>query len=304
MGSMRGHILGSILRLTTRSIDETRIVDQRDNIDAFFSKWVKAPKFCQVEQQYIDGRYAEWITSTRSHPNKIILYLHGGAYQYGSAATHRAMVGRIGHASHATVLLPEYRLAPEHPFPAALEDACHTYEWLLTKGFAPSDIIIAGDSAGAALSISTTIVMRDKGQPLPAALVCISPWVNLTSKGASYIINQQEDPVLKMSGVTSAADTYTKQEPKDYPLLSPIFADLSHLPPMLIQSGSYELILSDAKKLAERAQDSGVDVTFQQWPGMWHVWHLIGPFLPESTQAIKKIGQFIRERLGSEENYE
>jgi acetyl esterase/lipase len=193
------------------------------------------------------------------------------------------------------VLAVDYRLAPEYPFPAALDDCVAAYRWLLSNGVSPDQIVIAGDSAGGNLTLSTALILRDAGDPLPAALICISPMTDLACTGETYWTNK--DPMLAPQVALDMARQYAGNTPLDAPLLSPHYADLHGLPPLLIHAGEHELLLSDAIRLAERARCAGVDTRLQVWPGMWHVWHLFTPFLPEAVEAVEDIGVFIRANL-------
>jgi epsilon-lactone hydrolase len=283
-----------VKRLATKKLRERGLTARRKKFDEIGRRLGKLPGNCQCEQIRIGELYAEWLSFPTSNENRVILYLHGGAYEYGSADIHRTLAAKIGEACGVKVLLPEYRLAPEYPFPAAIEDGVQVYRWLLRQGFRPADIIFAGDSAGAGLSVVTALVLRDQNEPLPAAIICLSPWVDLTSSGDSYVKNQQKDPYLTVSSVRRAARLYAGQHRLDHPLISPVFADLTGLPPMLIQSGGHEILQSDAQKLAAQARLGGVEVTMQTWDGMWHVWQISGKFLPEATKAVNQIGQFAK----------
>jgi phosphinothricin tripeptide acetyl hydrolase len=193
-------------------------------------------------------------------------------------------------------LLPDYRLAPEHPFPAAVDDAVAAYRWLLDRGQTPERMVLAGDSAGGGLTVATLLALRDRGLPLPAAGVCISPWVDLTLSGASYDAKAATDPIVTRDGVTEMARAYLGQTEARTPLASPLFADLSGLPPLLIQVGSEEVLLDDSVALAKRAKTAGVDATLEIWPSMIHVWHWFLPMLDEAQAAIDVIGAFVQAR--------
>jgi epsilon-lactone hydrolase len=269
------------------NLNEKDIGESRHIIDSFARKFSKLPKNCKVEKIQIEGIYAEWILNNQTKEDKVILYLHGGGYGYCSADTHRSLAARIMIESGVKVLLPEYRLAPEHPFPAAIEDTLTIYRWLLEQGYESSNIIFAGDSAGGGLSVVATLALRNQSEPLPAALVCLSPWVDLTSSGESYRENRNKDPYLVEELVRKTAQAYAADESLDNRLISPVFADFSGFPPMFIQVGSIEILLSDAQLLANKAQQAGVEVHFKVWEGMWHVWQ-ISNRLPEAKQAVKE----------------
>ncbi|MFL6557158.1 MAG: alpha/beta hydrolase [Bacillus sp. (in: firmicutes)] len=284
----------SVKRAVKKGVRQKGIEDQREMLDTAASKIGKLPKNCQVVKLQIEGLYAEWLSTGKTLPDKVILYLHGGGYALCSANTHRPLAARIGASAGMKVLFPEYRLAPEHPFPAAIEDAVNVYHWLLEQGYASEDIIFAGDSAGGGLCLATALVLRDQNEQLPAGIVCLSPWVDLTSSGESYQKNGELDPYLSVRAVKEAVRIYAGTESLDHPLISPVFADLTGLPPIMIQSGSHEILQSDALTLADKAKASGVNVSLKVWDGMWHVWQISGDFLPEARRATREIGQFIR----------
>ncbi|WP_160718924.1 alpha/beta hydrolase [Bacillus sp. USDA818B3_A] len=284
----------SVKRAVKKGVREKKIEEQREMLDAAASRMGKLPKDCQAVPLQLEGLYAEWLSTGMPLPNKVILYLHGGGYAFCSANTHRPLAARIGKAAGVKVLFPEYRLAPEHPFPAAIEDSVNVYRWLLSQGYAAEDIMFAGDSAGGGLCLATALVLRDQNEPLPAGIVCLSPWVDLTSSGESYQKNGEVDPYLSLRAVKEAARLYAGAEPLDHPLISPVFADLTGLPPILIQSGTHEILQSDAMMLEAKARDAGVKVSLQVWDGMWHVWQISGDILPEAKKSTREIGRFIR----------
>jgi phosphinothricin tripeptide acetyl hydrolase len=227
-----------------------------------------------------------------------VLYLHGGGYVIGSPRSHRHLAAAIARAAGTAVLLADYRLAPEHPFPAALDDAVAAYQWLLGHGLAPGRIVVAGDSAGGGLTVATLLALRDRGLPRPAGGVCISPWVDLTCSGATYATKAAVDPIVTRESVAMMAQAYAGAGDPKAPLLSPLYADLRGLPPLLVQVGSDEVLLDDALGLGERARAAGVDVTVEEWPAMIHVWHWFLPMLAEAERAVGVIGSFVRARLG------
>ncbi|WML39417.1 alpha/beta hydrolase [Neobacillus sp. OS1-2] len=286
----------SVKRTLRKGVKGKGMDEKRQMLDAAARRLGKLPKNCQVTPLEIEGLYAEWITSGLNSQlaDKVILYLHGGGYALCSANTHRPLAARIGKAAGVKVLFPEYRLAPEHPFPAAIEDAVTVYRWLLHQGYDPANIIFAGDSAGGGLSIATALVLRDQNEPLPAAIVLLSPWVDLTSSGESYRKNEGLDPYLSLKAVREAVHMYAGKEAPDHPLISPVYADLSGLPPLFIQAGNHEILQSDAETLAAQARKAGVPVRMKIWQGMWHVWQIGGDALPEAKKAIWEIGNFVR----------
>ena len=239
------------------------------------------------------GVPAEWIAAPGAIADRVILYLHGGGYVLGSIKTHRAMIARIARASNARALAIDYRLAPEHPFPAAVEDATGAYKWLLAQGIKPAKIVIAGDSAGGGLALATLIALRDANQPMPAGCVPISPWTDLEGTGDSIRSKAAKDPMVQQDNLAGSAKQYIGNADPKNPLISPLHADYRGMPPMLIHVGEAEILLDDATRVAERAKRAGVDVQLEVWDDMIHVWHVFAKILPEGQQAIDKIGKFV-----------
>ncbi len=240
------------------------------------------------------GVKAEWITAPNAAADRAILYLHGGGYIMGSINTHRELIARLSKAAQARILALDYRLAPEHPFPAPVEDATAAYRWMLAQGLKPSRIAVAGDSAGGGLTVAALVAFRDAGLPMPAAGIPISPWVDLEAIGESMKTRSSQDPIVKPEMIREIARVYLAGQNPRSPLAAPLYADLHGLPPLLIHVGDAEALLDDSKRLAERAKAAGVDVTLEVWPEMPHVWHLFAHFLPEGQQAIDRAGEFVR----------
>ncbi len=256
----------------------------------------KAADDIGVENVTVAGRAAEWVKAPGSQTGRAILYLHGGGYVMGSPNTHRSLAGEISRAAQAAVLLIDYRLGPEHPFPAAVEDGVASYRWLLEQGFAPRSLAIAGDSAGGGLVVATLVSARDQGLPMPAAAVPISPWSDMTCSNESYKTRAEADPMVGSGGIGDMARLYLQgADPKD-PLASPNFASLRSLPPLLIHVGRDEVLLDDSIKLDQKAKADGVNSTLEIWEDMIHVWHAFHPMLPEGKQAIARVGEFLREQ--------
>ena len=254
------------------------------------------PPEVKVERVNAPTAPAEWLRPPSAAPGRVVLYLHGGGYVIGSPRSHRHLAAAIAGAAGASALLLDYRLAPEHPFPAAVEDATAAYRWLLDQAIAPERIVIAGDSAGGGLTVATLLALREARVPLPAGGVCISPWVDLTCSGASYVTKADADPIVERSGVEEMARAYLGATPPRTPLASPLFADLRGLPPLLIHVGTDEVLLDDAVQLAERAKAAGVDATLEVYDRMIHVWHWFLPMLDEAQTAVEAIGRFVRSR--------
>lgn len=248
-----------------------------------------------VEHVMVAGRAAEWLRAPGTQPGRAILYLHGGGYVMGSLNTHRSLGGEISRAAQAAVLLVDYRLAPEDPFPAAVEDGVAAFRWLLEQGFAPKNLAIAGDSAGGGLAAAMLVSARDQDLPMPAAAVCISPWSDLTCSNESYRTRAEADPMVSPD-IGNMANLYLQGKDPKQPYASPNFADLRALPPLLIHVGRDEVLLDDSIKLHEKAKADGVDSTLEIWDDMIHVWHAFHPMLPEGKQAIERVGAFLRDK--------
>lgn len=256
------------------------------------------PGDVRFEAVTLGGIAAERVVVPGADPDRALLFLHGGGFVVGSPLTHRELVARIARAAGVTAFVPDYRLAPEHPFPAGIEDSVAAYRALIELGFAPDRVAIAGDSAGGGLTVASLIALRDAGDPLPSAAVCLSPWVDLTLTGGSIESRAAADPWVDRAGLAHMARHYLAGADPTHPLASPILADLSRLPPLLVHVGAAEVLHDDAARLAERAQQHGVEVVFEAWEAMVHVWHAF-PLLPEAHQATTRIGRFLRARLGA-----
>jgi acetyl esterase/lipase len=243
------------------------------------------------------GVKAEWISAPGAATDRAVLYLHGGGYVVGSIKTHRDLMGRVSRAAKVRVLGLDYRLAPEHPFPAAVDDSVAAYRWMLQQNLKPSGIAVAGDSAGGGLVVAALVAIRDAKLPLPAAGVCLSPWVDLEGLGESMKTREQADPVVRRDMLTQMAGAYLGGKSARTPLAAPLYADLKGLPPLLIQVGDAETLLDDSNRLAQKARVAGVDVKLEVWPEMIHVFQLFAGFLPEGQQAVDGIGQYLGQRL-------
>lgn len=249
-----------------------------------------------VDEVDAGGVRAEWI-GTGDGP--VVVYVHGGGYCIGSLNSHRSMLTHLASALGGRVLAVDYRLAPEHPFPAALDDACAAYRWVLAGGTDPARVVVAGDSAGGGLTVATLVALRDAGVPLPAAGVCLSPWTDLTLSGATIAEKADDDPMVHAEDLAHWAAAYAGADhDPGAPGLSPLFADLSGLPPLLVEVGTAEVLLADARRLAERARAVGVDVTLFEGEDLIHVWHFFAGAVPEADEGIARVGRFIGERVG------
>jgi len=273
-------------------IREVNLEKERSGFEAF-AKLFKPLAELKSTTVDVNGVPGEWITSAQVIGERTILYLHGGYYMIGSIQSHRNLAGNIAAAAQARVLIIAYRLAPEHPFPAGLDDALNAYNWLLEQGTQPSQIVLVGDSAGGGLVLSVLLALREQGKPLPAAAICLSPATDLTLGGESWKFNAKKELVITRFIAEQVAPKYLGEIDPHNPLASPLYGNLHGLPPLLIQVGSDEVLLSDSTSFAERARAAGVDVRLQVWPGMQHVWQFTASFVPEARQAIVKIGEFI-----------
>ena len=253
----------------------------------------------QVEAQPVsaDGVPSEWITPSEVVPGRVTLYLHGGGYVVGSSLGHRPLVGSFATVTKSRALSIDYRLAPEHRFPAAVDDALAAYRWLLSNGNKPENIIIAGDSAGGGLTLALLVKIRAEGLPLPACGVCLSPWVDLAGTGESQKTNAKADFMLSTQKLAIFASHYLNGTDPKNPLASPLYANLTGLPPLLIQVGGSEVLLDDGKRVAEKAKSAGVDVTLEVWPDMQHEWHFAASVVPEGRKALENVGNFVQKMM-------
>ena len=243
------------------------------------------------------GVPAEWVAAPGIDAGRAVLYLHGGGYAIGSLNTHRRLAYDISAASAARVLLIDYRLAPEHPFPAAVDDATTAWKWLKQRGFADSKLAIAGDSAGGGLVLATLVNLRDKRLGLPACAAALSPWVDLEALGGSITARAAQDPMVLKDGLLWMASMYLNGADPRTPLAAPLHADLKGLPPILIQAGTAEVLLDDATRIAEKLHAAGVEVRLSIWPNMLHVFPLFAPILSEGRDGCLEIGSFIRSHI-------
>jgi acetyl esterase/lipase len=242
----------------------------------------------------IEGMPAVRAWPKSSEPSRTVLYFHGGGYCVGGWETHRGLITHLSVAAKASVYAPNYRLAPEHPHPAALEDGVRAYQWLLAQGIPSERIALAGDSAGGGLALATAVAVRDGGLPAPAAVALISPWVDLRGDTPSMTTNVSIDPMLRPSWSRQCATSYLNGRDPNDPACSPLFAVHRALPPMLIQVGTDELIIDDATRLAERCREAGVDVTLHVFDRMWHEFQIHAGAIRESDEAVAEIGQFLQ----------
>ena len=249
-----------------------------------------------LEDADIEGMPGEWVRPAQAQPGRVLLYLHGGGYVLGSLNTHRALVGTLAQRCGVAALAINYRKAPEYPFPAALDDAQLAYRWLLARGYAPADIMVAGDSAGGGLALALLLALRDAGEPLPAAAIGLSPWTDLLlPAGTLRRVAQEESQVLEALEIRGWGPLYAADTPLAHPLLSPVQADLQGLPPLLIQISDAEVLGDDVQRFAAKARAAGTPVTLQVFEGLVHWWHLFWRFLPEARTALDQVAEFTRQ---------
>jgi monoterpene epsilon-lactone hydrolase len=274
---------------------DTTVVQMRGDWDAAFAGCT-----VPVSRRHVsaDGVDSEWIVPADARHDKAILYFHGGGFRIGSVASHRDLIARMADASGCRALAINYRLAPEHRFPAALDDALLAYGWMLGQGLQPGNIAFAGDSAGGNLVLGAMLALRARGEPLPVAGVLMSPWTDLAATGASYESRAMADPIHQRAMIKALAKNYLGEEGDPLnPLASPLYADLAGLPPLLIQVGDRETVLDDSTGFAEKARATGVDVELEVWDNMIHVFQMFGAELPEACQAIASIARFLKRHL-------
>lgn len=276
---------------TSMSIAELRTMfDQTGTI-------TKPPENVVLEQTRIGGVCAEWSFTPDADPTSVVLYLHGGGFHFGSVASHRGLVTQLGSLAGVRTLALEYRLAPEHRFPCQIEDATAAYRDLLDQGLDPARIAIAGDSAGGGLAIAMLVAARDAALPMPGATLCLSPWVDMTLRGESMWIKEALDPVVSRKELSRITSRVVTDHQRWDPRASPILADLTGLPPVLIQVGSHEVLLDDATRLAARLAYCDVAVRLEVWPRMPHVWHLYSGMLSEGWDALRQAADFVHTRI-------
>jgi len=246
---------------------------------------------------------SEWLIPQGAPQDRALLYLHGGAWLMGSTKTHRGFVSHLAYASGVRALSINYRLAPENPFPAGLDDCISAYEWLLQNGISPNKIVVAGDSAGGNLTLALLIALRDAGKPLPTGAVALSPATDLALTGESLKTRAHLDPVLSNLSSNPIIPDYITDHDPHHPYISPLYADLRGLPPLLIHVGDHEILLDDAVRFGDRALAAGVDAKTVVWPEMFHVFQIFTPILPEARRAVDQIAAFIKARMDNNTTY-
>lgn len=282
--------------LQSAPLDSTlSFAEQRDYYDAAVGG-VPLADDVSLEEFKIAGRAADLLTVAGADTARVVLHLHGGGYVIGSNRMYRDFGTRLSRATRASVLLPDYRLAPENPFPGAVEDAVASYKWLLDRGFKPGSIAIAGDSAGGGLAVVTIMALRDKGVPMPGAGIFISPWTDLTLSGDSFAPGAVDDPIMDPKNLANMAKVYANDDLRN-PLVSPYFGTVEQFPPSQVYAGTREYLLDDGRRLAKALVAAQVPVEYIEGEGLIHCWAVMAPTAPESTECLDRIDRFLGEHL-------
>lgn len=297
MRSLMSHIVRIIIRLYLKPHLNNRspIGSQRRAIRRL-AKWLPITKGTKQDSYQYHGRQGEWVSHESLGPEskRVIIYAHGGAFTMGGIDTHLTITSHLAKHFEGKVLALEYSLAPEHIFPAAVKDIVAAYNGLLQQGYPANQIALAGDSAGANLVLAAAVKIRNLGEPMPSSIACLSPWVDLTLSGETITKNRKIDPLVANGWLQRNAQEYAAGQPLNYPELSPLFDDLSGLPPVMIQVGTDEILFSDAERLDQHLKACGVESELDVWSGMWHVWHGAGLIVPESRRALRKVARFLK----------
>jgi acetyl esterase/lipase len=289
------HLLRGKLRKDVFDFN-TSIADFRELCEKGANRYAKIPPGVEVKKLVIGEMQAEWLVPAGADPAKVILYVHGGGYVSGSCNDHRGFVSKFALRTGVTNLTYEYRLAPEHPFPAALDDSVTVYQWLLSSGFEPGNILVAGESAGGGLCLALLLALKERRIALPAAAVAISPWTDLTCSGDCYRTKNRRS-LAPLNSWTVFSRYYAGDTRSDHPLVSPLFGDPAGLPPLFINAGVDDELYGDGEQFSIRAKNAGVDVTFRAGPGMVHCYPLLAPLFREATDAMDEIAGFIKQQL-------
>ena len=290
--SLRAKIVGAVIRRSMKK--RLASFNDAEEVRGLTNTPSSAPPD-DIGVQAVDaaGVTAEWIESRDAKPHKVILYLHGGGYVFGGLDSHREIAWRLAKQTGQRVLLLDYRLAPEHQFPAPVDDAYAAYCWLLGEGYSAENLIVAGDSAGGGLAIALALKLKDEGVQLASALVLMSPWADLTLSGATIDANDASDVMLSRGALQRFADIYLGDQDAAHPYASPLFGDLSGLPRTYVIVGDGEVLRSDSDRLAKGIEAAGGEISLKVWPGMMHVFPVAARLIPEGRQAIQDIGHFI-----------
>ncbi|MFK4102497.1 alpha/beta hydrolase [Streptomyces sp. NPDC019531] len=289
------------------TVDEAELADLLDLLQAddwpedlfegreFYDRWgTPVSEDIKVSEARVGGVPGFLLTPPEADGDHVGLWLHGGGYVFGSQRSHGSMVGEAARAAGIPFLHPQYRRAPEHAYPAALEDALSVYAGLLAEGRAPESVVVAGDSAGGGLVLALLLAARDRGLPMPGAAACVSPWTDLAGTGETFASKEAIDPLITRSVVADVQKAYLAGTAPETPYASPHYGDPYGFPPVLIQVGEREMLHSDAERFAAKLAAAGVPVRLEVWPGMVHVWHLHHTRLAKAREALARLGAFLR----------
>jgi acetyl esterase/lipase len=286
-----------IARPTTASAN-TDIAELRRQYDYLSDRYGASPRDAVFETTQLGPIKGEWVRTDGSDPARVILYFHGGGYIAGSPETHRPLIARLAQASEASAFSVAYRLAPEFAFPAAVRDGIDAYRHLLQKGVKPGSIVLAGDGSGGGLAFSVTLAIRNANLPVPAGIVAMSPWADLSLSGWSVLQNAKTDSALNWELLFVSARHYLKTANASDPYASPVFASFKDFPPVMVHAGSLEMLRDDASRLGDRAADAGSRVSIEIYDGMQHVFQA-NPLVPEARVSLNRLGQFIKSRMSA-----
>lgn len=294
--SLRARLFGPVSQFLLQPVMAKPAEQLRPQLERIAGLITRVPRGTRIEATTLAGRPVDRLTPPGEISDQVVYYLHGGAYLGGSPRSHRGLLAHFARAAGCEVVALDYRLAPEDPYPAALDDAVAGYHELLAEGVAAERIVVAGDSAGGNLALITAIALRDAGAPLPGGLVLLSPWTDMSSSGKSMGSRAERDRILTVLAISKAAETFAAGLPLADPRLSPLFARLDGLPPMLIQVGDDEVLLDDSTRLAAAARKAGVEVQIEVSAKLWHVWQVLAGWMPEADEAVAAMGRFVRQR--------
>jgi epsilon-lactone hydrolase len=290
-----GHLFRGQLKKEVFDLN-TSIPAFRERCEKGAAKFGQLPDGISVDPFFIKEIKAEWLIPDGANPSKVVMYLHGGGYVSGSCSDHRGIISKFAKITGVATLLYEYRLAPEHPFPAAVEDSISVYQWLVDAGYTPDNMLLAGESAGGGLCLATLLALKEQNMPMPVAAVAISPWTDLTCSGDSYRTKNRVSPA-PLNSWNVFSHYYVGENVATNPLISPLFGDPGGLPPMLINAGMDDELYDDGEKFYLKAREAGVDVTFRPGIGMIHCYPLLAPMFREATEAMEEIVIFIKRQL-------
>ncbi len=299
MISEAGAVFKEIVRkeVAPKFVASKDYLSQRIALEEFTSGTV-LPDDIVFTAESIGGVQCEWVTDSKSDDHRILIHIHGGGCRLGSPKVYRGLTSKLAVATNAKLLVPDFRLAPENKFPAGIEDVVAVYESLISRGVPADQIMLSGDSGGGVLLLGTLVMLKDKGIVMPKAVICISPMTDATCSGDSYVTQKANDPWLTPENMYVIWKQYCPDLDPRLPLLSPLFADCTGFPPMLIQVGEHEILRDDSLMMADKATADGVDVTLNVYEEMWHVFHAFGTSFPEGAAAFKEIGDFVEKHMG------